>query len=195
MNESIEVAGGPAESSSDGETPITTPWWTMAVVGGISIAVGIAAMVWPQPTLAIIGVLFGAYLAFWGAIALLNAVAAVDNVSTGLRVVGILIGLLALLTGLVLIVHPGKSVQVVVWVLGFWWCLLGTLQLIRGIVVRQGRVWHLIWGLVVLAAGIVLLADSTIGLKTLVIIVGIALIVQGLIEIALAFAVRSVQSS
>jgi len=44
--------------------------------------------------------------------------------------------------------------------------------------------------LVVLVAGIILLSDSTIGLKTLVVIVGIALILQGLMEIMLALMVR-----
>jgi uncharacterized membrane protein HdeD (DUF308 family) len=193
MSDSIDVSVTSVSVTT--EPPITIPWWTLAVVGGVSIAVGIAAMVWPKPTLAIIGVLFGAYLAFWGAIALLNAVAATDDLPTGIRIIAILTGVLALLTGLVLIVHPGKSVQVVVWVLGFWWCLLGTLQILRGIVVRQGRIWHLLWGLIVLAAGIVLLSDSTVGLSTLVIIVGIALILQGLMEIAVAFAVRHVQAS
>jgi uncharacterized membrane protein HdeD (DUF308 family) len=189
MSEHIEVAAVPA-----GESPITVPWWALALVGAISIAVGIAAMVWPKPTLAIIGVLFGAYLAFWGAVALLNAVAADDDVPTGLRIIAILIGILALLAGLVLIVHPGHSVQVIVWILGFWWCLLGTLQIIRALVVREGRVWHLIWGVVILAAGIILLSDSTVGLGTLVIIAGVSLILQGLMEIALAFAVRSAEA-
>ncbi len=191
MSETVEVA---VTSTAD-ESPITVPWWTLALVGVISIAVGIAAMVWPKPTLAIIGVLFGAYLAFWGAVALLNAIAAPDDGHTGLRIIAILIGVLALLTGLVLIVHPGKSVNVIVWILGFWWCLLGTLEIIRALVSREGRVWHLIWGVVILAAGIILLSDSNVGLGTLVVIAGVSLILQGLMEIALAFAVRSVQKT
>ncbi len=189
MSETIDVA---VVSTSD-EPPIKIAWWALAVVGVISIAVGIAAMVWPEPTLSVIGVLFGAYLAFWGAVGLLNAVAAPDNTSTAMRIIAILIGLLALLVGLMLIVHPGKSVQVIVWILGFWFCLLGTLELIRGIVVRDGRVWHILWGIVVLVVGIILLADSTIGLGTLVVIVGVGLILQGLLELVLAFAVRAAQ--
>ena len=51
----------------------------------------------------------------------------------------------------------------------------------------------ILWGLVVLVVGIILLADSTIGLGTLVVIVGVGLILQGLIELVLAFAVREAQ--
>jgi uncharacterized membrane protein HdeD (DUF308 family) len=186
MSDTVDV---PVVRTSN-EPAISISWWVLAVVGVISIAIGIAAMVWPKPTVAIIGVLFGAYLAFWGAVGLLNAITAPDDTSTGLRIVVLLIGLLALLVGLLLIVHPGHSVQVLVWILGFWLVMLGALEIIRAIVVPQGRVWHAIWGVVVLVAGIVLLSDSTIGITTLVVIVGISLILQGLMEIALGLAVR-----
>src|SRR5262249_21793247 len=102
---------------------------------------------------------------------------------------------LALLVGLLLIVHPGHSVQVLVWILGFWLVLLGALEIIRAIVVRQGRWWHAIWGLAALVAGIILLSDSTMGAKTLVVIVGITLILQGLMEIMLALIVRKAQEA
>jgi uncharacterized membrane protein HdeD (DUF308 family) len=191
MSETVDVTV--VRTSND--PPISISWWVLAVLGAVSIAIGIAAMVWPKPTVTIIGVLFGAYLAFWGAVGLLNAIAAPEDTPTGLRIVVLLIGLLALLVGLLLIVHPGHSVQVLVWILGFWLVLLGALELIRAIVVAHGRVWHAIWGLVVLVAGIVLLSDSTIGAKTLVVIVGITLILQGLMEIALALAVRKAQEA
>ena len=42
------------------------PRWLPAVVGVLSILVGIAALVWPGPTLLVVGVLFGAQLLVWG---------------------------------------------------------------------------------------------------------------------------------
>src|SRR5215471_9932477 len=151
MSDSVDVTVVRVES----EPPISISWWVLLVVGIASIAIGIAAMVWPKPTLTVIGILFGAYLAFWGSIGLLHAITAPDDTPTGLRIVVLLIGLLALLVGLLLIVHPGHSVQVMVWILGFWLVLLGALEIIRAIVVSQGRWWHAIWGLVVLVAGII----------------------------------------
>ncbi len=189
MSDTVDVT---VVRTSD-EPPIRISWWVLAVVGAISIAIGIAAMVWPKPTLTVIGVLFGAYLAFWGAVGLLNAVAAPEDTPTGLRIVALLIGILALLVGLLLIVDPGKSSQVLVWILGFWLCLLGALEIVRAIVVRAGRVWHAIWGLVVLVAGIILLSNSKVGLGTLVVIVGVTLILQGLMEIMLALLLRKAQ--
>ncbi|HEV7493007.1 HdeD family acid-resistance protein [Baekduia sp.] len=164
------------------------PTWVMFVAGGLSVAVGAAALIWPKPTLLVVGVLFGVYLALWGAVALLIAVAG-EGVPTGARILGVLVGLLGLLTGLVLMVRPGQSVLTIVWVLGFWWCVLGVMKLIRGIVVPGGRLWNLLWGVVGIAAGAILLAWPGIGLGTLVIVVSVSLILQGFLEIGLAAAV------
>jgi uncharacterized membrane protein HdeD (DUF308 family) len=163
------------------------PTWVMMVTGALSVAVGAAALIWPKPTLLVIGVLFGVYLALWGGLALLAAVAA-DGAPTGVRIVGVLVGVLGLLTGLVLMVRPGESVLTIVWLLGFWWVTLGVLQLVRGIVEPGGRFWNLLWGVLGIAAGAILLAWPDIGLGTLIIVVSVSLILQGFLEIGLAAA-------
>ena len=83
MSDSVDVTVVRVES----EPPISISWWVLLVVGIASIAIGIAAMVWPKPTLTVIGILFGAYLAFWGSIGLLHAITAPDDTPTGLRIV------------------------------------------------------------------------------------------------------------
>jgi uncharacterized membrane protein HdeD (DUF308 family) len=181
------AAGSLDASLGDGGRATEIPTWVMFVAGALSVAVGAAALIWPKPTLLVVGVLFGVYLALWGAVALLIAVAG-EGVATGARILGVLVGLLGLLTGLVLMVRPGQSVLTIVWVLGFWWCVLGVMQLIRGIVVPGGRLWNLLWGVVGIGAGAILLAWPGIGLGTLVIVVSVSLILQGFLEIGLAAA-------
>jgi uncharacterized membrane protein HdeD (DUF308 family) len=170
------AAGSLDASFDDGQAAGATeiPTWVMFVAGGLSVAVGAAALIWPKPTLLVVGILFGVYLALWGAVALLIAVAG-EGVPTGARILGVLVGLLGLLTGLVVMVRPGESV-------------LTTMQLIRGIVVPGGRLWNLLWGVVGIGAGAILLAWPEIGLGTLVIVVSVSLILQGFLEIGLAAA-------
>ena len=191
------MAAGPLDASfrDDDQAAhgMEIPTWVMFVAGGLSVAVGAAALIWPKPTLLVVGVLFGVYLALWGAVALAVAVAG-DRVPTGARILGVLVGLLGLLAGLVLMVRPGQSVLTIVWVLGFWWCVLGVMQLIRGIVVPGGRLWNLVWGVVGIAAGAILLAWPGIGLGTLVLVVSISLILQGFLEIGLAAATAGARS-
>jgi uncharacterized membrane protein HdeD (DUF308 family) len=176
-----------------GAPSTVVPTWVLITAGALSVAVGAAALIWPKPTLLVIGVLFGVYLTLWGALALLSAVAA-DGAPTGVRIVGVLVGVLGLLTGLVLMVRPGQSVLTIVWLLGFWWVVLGVLQLVRGIVEPGGRLWNLLWGVLGIAAGAILLAWPDIGLGTLVIVVSVSLIVQGFLEVALATATAGARS-
>lgn len=158
--------------------------WLPAVVGVLSILIGTAALVWPGPTLLVVGVLFGAQLTLWGMWRLMAGI--VGGETTGLRVLDVILGLIGVLAGLVLIVRPDASVATVALVLGFWWCMLGVTRIVCAIV-PEGRWWNLIWGVVSLVAGIVILSSPEIALATLVLIVGIGLILQGCLELLLAF--------
>jgi len=162
--------------------------WIPFAAGGLSIVVGLVALFYPGPTLLVVGFLFGGYLALWGTMTLIGAFT--RGVSVMARLLFAIVGLLAVLAGLILMVRPGESVVTFVLVLGFWWTLSGVLQLVRGIVVAEGRAWNICWALVAIAAGVIILAQPEIGLVTLVWIVGIGLIVQGVIEIAAAFQLR-----
>jgi uncharacterized membrane protein HdeD (DUF308 family) len=172
----------------DGAT-IGKYWWLPLVAGALSVVVGLIALFYPGPTLAVVGFLFGIYLALWGTMRIVHAVSD-GGVPTFARVLLIILGLLGLVVGLVLMVRPGESVLTFVWVLGFWWVVSGVLQLVGGIAEREGRIWNIVWGLLGIVAGSVILAQPGIGLVTLVWIVGISLIVQGCIEIGAGFEIR-----
>ena len=75
------------------------PRWLAAVLGVLTILVGIAALVWPGPTLLAIGFLFGIYLAVWGIGLLVRGVGGHD-VSIGLRILDIFLGVFAVLAGI-----------------------------------------------------------------------------------------------
>ncbi len=168
-------------------------WWLPLAAGVLTILVGIVALAYPGPTLLAIGILFGAYLTVWGTMSVISGISDTDT-DTVLRVLGVILGLLTALAGLILIVRPGQSVLTAALVLGFWWTLVGILQLARGVVVAEGRVWNLLWGLLGVAAGVIILAQPDIGLITLVWIVGIGLIFQGALEIAAGLALRRLRT-
>lgn len=170
--------------------PQGPPRWLAAVAGVLSILAGIAALVWPGPTLAVIGILFGCYFAIWSFVVLVRAIGAHD-VSAGLRVLDVIVGVLGLLLGLALIVRPGASVATAALLLGFWWVVLGAMQLVHGIVDPVGRVWNVVWGIVGAIAGVIILASPEIAIATLVLIVGIGLILQGALELLVAFGSRA----
>lgn len=167
-------------------------WWVPVVVGLLAVVVGIVVLVWPGPTLLLIGICFGLYLIFAGLGGLVSAFADA-SLSTFLRVVEVILGLITLLAGMILVVRPGASVVTVALVLGFWFLIAGCLQLARGIAVRESRAFNLGFGLLGIAAGVIVLAQPRIGVVTLVWIVGIAFIVRGVIAVALGLALRRLE--
>jgi uncharacterized membrane protein HdeD (DUF308 family) len=157
-------------------------WWLPFAAGVLTITVGLIVLIWPGPTLLVVGVVLGAYLTVSGVVTLVRAIGGAEGMHAGLRLSLLLLGVLAVLAGLLLIVRPEKSVLVIAWVIGFWWVVSGVLQLTRGFVVAEGRSWNLGLGLVGIIAGTIILAQPEIGLTALVLISAIGLICQGALE-------------
>jgi uncharacterized membrane protein HdeD (DUF308 family) len=164
-------------------------WWIPLVAGVLSVIVGVVALAYPGPTLLAVGIIFGAYLAAWGTMIIVDSVST-HGEPTFARILGVIVGIIAVLTGLVLLVRPGESVVTAALVLGFWWTLSGVMQIVRGIAMSEGRGWNLVLGAIGLIAGIIILAQPEIGLVTLVWIVGFGLIFQGMVEIAAGWGLR-----
>jgi uncharacterized membrane protein HdeD (DUF308 family) len=166
-------------------------WWLALVVGILSIVVGFAAIFFPEPTLLAVGLLFGGYLTVWSAMVLMRGIAEKDQ-DTVMRVLRIITGIIGVVVGLILLVRPGQSVLTAAYALGFWWIVIGMLQIAQGLAVSEHRVWNLIWGVIGLVAGAVILAQPGIGLITLLFIVSIGLIFQGMMEVGMALAMRRI---
>jgi uncharacterized membrane protein HdeD (DUF308 family) len=167
-------------------------WWVPVLVGVLAIIAGILALVWPGPTLLLIGICFGVWLLFAGAGNLVMAFSA-SGLSTFLRVMEALLGVLSLLAGLILIARPEASVAAIAFVLAFWFLIIGFLQLARGISVPDHRVFNIAFGLLGIAAGIIILAQPGIGVVTIVWVVSITFILNGVLGIALGFSLRSAE--
>ena len=169
------TAAGPAVVDDDGPGRF---WWIPLVAGLLSLVVGVVALAYPGPTLLVVGILFGAYLAAWGTMLIVSCVRG-DAAPTFARILGVIVGLLGVLAGLILLVRPGESVLTAALVLGFWWVLTGVMQLARGIASPEGRTWNVLLGTLGLVAGTIILAQPDIGL-----------IFQGLVEIAAGWGIR-----
>jgi uncharacterized membrane protein HdeD (DUF308 family) len=102
-------------------------------------------------------------------------------------VLRVVIGILAVLAGLIAIVRPGASVLALLLVVGFWFILTGVGDLLRGITESGWRWLSIVPGLIGIAAGIIVLSDPDIGLRTLAILAGILFIIRGVFEIALGW--------
>src|SRR3954453_9748021 len=58
-------------------------WWLPFAAGLLTITVGLIALIWPGPTLLVVGVLFGAYLMVWGVVSLVRGIGGGDGMGPG----------------------------------------------------------------------------------------------------------------
>lgn len=162
-------------------------WWIALLLGLISIGVGILALAYPGETLATIAIIFGIYLLVAALISLVLAFGEGERSRGALLLAAAVAGI----AGLLVIRHPGGSVQLVALAFGIYLVVMGILRLFAAPYASEGRGWLLLWGLVDLAAGILIVAWPQFGVATLAVVLSIVLLVRGVVMCALAFALRS----
>jgi uncharacterized membrane protein HdeD (DUF308 family) len=101
-------------------------------------------------------------------------------------------GLLFIVIGVVLIRHLHLTRAIIGLVIGITWIVQGVTALIGGIAggVREGRGWWIFFGVVSLAAGIVVTATPASSVNVLATLLGIWFIVMGIFEIIGSFILR-----
>ena len=153
---------------------------------------GVAAVAWPGPTVIAIAVLFGIQLVMVGIFQFVSAFAG-GGESGGVRVLSAVLGLFALIIGLYAIRHVLVSVVALALLLGIFWIVNGFSEIFNALAHRDTRTGAgpASSGVLSILAGIIVLAYPGISLVTLALVLGIWLIIYGVMEIALAFRVRS----
>jgi uncharacterized membrane protein HdeD (DUF308 family) len=162
-----------------------TFWWLLLLIGLISIGLGVVVLAHPSRSLEALCVLVGIYLLVAGVVAIVKTAMDRDR-----EAVGILLGIAALIAGVVVIRHPSGSLVAVSIAIGLFFIIDGALDLAYAIIGPR-RLLHLVRGGLLLAAGVVIVSSPHISVKTLAILTGIALCLNGLFQISEGFLLRS----
>jgi uncharacterized membrane protein HdeD (DUF308 family) len=166
-------------------------WGWILAFGVITLATGIAVLIWPGRTLLVVAVLFGVQLIVTG-IFRFGAAFAADE-SGAQRVLLALLGVFSLIVGLYAVRHIFITLLALGLLLGIFWVVSGTIELFNAIQHRTmgSRAWTALMGVLSIVAGLVLLAYPGLSLLTLAILLSVWLVVLGLMEITAAFRLRS----
>ena len=166
-------------------------WGWLLLFGVLMVAAGICAVAWPGPTVLVLAVLFGIQIIVSGIFSFINAFAADE--SGGMRVWNVILGLLGIVIGLYAVRHIIVSVVALALLIGIYWVAYGVAQIYAAIAHRElpHRGWMGFIGALSVAAGIIVIAWPGPSLVTLALVLGIWLIIYGIMEITLAFRVRS----
>ena len=167
-------------------------WGWVLAFGIITLAIGVIALAWPGETLIVVAVLFGIQLVVMGIFRFVAAFAAGD-VGGGTRVLYALLGVLSLIIGLYALRHVLITLLALALLLGIFWVVNGFVEIFGALTHRDSphRGWTGFMGVLSIVAGLVVLAYPGISLVTLALVLGIWLIIYGVMEIGMAFRVRS----
>ena len=168
-------------------------WGWVLTFGILTLLAGLLALAWPGRTVVVIAVLFGAQLVVAGIFRFVAALAADDERGTT-RVLLALLGVLSFIIGLYALRHILVTVAALALLLGIFWIVNGIVEAFTALTHRRmaGRGWTILVGLLSVVAGVVVLVYPGISLVTLAVLLGIWLLVYGVMEIVLAFQLRSV---
>jgi uncharacterized membrane protein HdeD (DUF308 family) len=168
-------------------------WGWVLTFGIVTVLAGLFTLVWPGRTIVVVAVLFGIQLVVAGIFRFVAAFAS-DDESGGTRVLLALLGVLSFIVGLYALRHILITVAALALLLGIFWIVNGAVETFTALSHRgmQGRGWTIFMGLLSVVAGVVVLVYPAISLATLAIVLGFWLLVYGIMEIVLAFRLRSV---
>jgi uncharacterized membrane protein HdeD (DUF308 family) len=167
-------------------------WGWVLVFGIVTLLAGLLTLVWPGRTVVVVAVLFGIQLVVAGIFRFVAAFAA-DEETGGMRVLLALLGVLSFIVGLYALRHVLLTIAALALLLGIFWIVNGAVETFTALSHRrmQGRGWTIFMGLLSIVAGIVVLVYPAISLATLAIVLGFWLVVFGIMEVVLAFRLRS----
>ena len=161
---------------------LASSWQSTLVIGVLTLILGIIVSFHPTGSLNVIAVLFGVLMILSGIFHLIRVFdpEELNRVWAGIS------GLLFIVIGVILIRHLHLTRALIGLFIGITWIVQGLAALIGGAAggARGGRGWWIAFGLVSIAAGIVVVATPTSSLNVLAVLLGIWFIIMGIFEIA-----------
>lgn len=165
---------------------IASHWWAMALRGALAVLFGVVIFVWPGISLAVLVLLFGAYVLLDG----IFAIVAGGRTHTWPLLV---VGLLGVAAGIITFLWPGITALVLLYIIAFAAIFRGIFEITAAIQWRRVLVneWLLILGgLVSLIFGVLLLVFPGAGALAVVWLIGAYAVIFGIVLIILAFRLR-----
>jgi len=167
-------------------------WWAVALRGVVAVAFRIVAVIWPDVTLSVLVLLFGAYALVDGVISLATAL---FGGGLGGRRRGWLVleGVVGIVAGLITFAWPDITTVALLWLIAAWAIGTGVLELMAAARLRRELTneWLLVLGGVLsVAFGLFLVVRPTEGALAVVWVIGLYAIVFGAALMALARRLR-----
>ena len=173
---------------------VTSRWWLFLIRGIIAVVFGIAAAMWPQISLPVIVLIFGAYALVDGIFAIAGALSPM----AGQRWWALLLeGILGLVVAFLVFTQPGLSAAAFVFAVGFWSIFTGVMEIVAGIQLRDilGNEWlYILAGIVSIAFGVLVIRYPDTGALGVVYLFAWYAIIFGILQLALGYRLQKMNA-
>lgn len=169
-------------------------WWVVLLRGLAAIVFGILAFMWPGLTLAVLVIMFGAFIFVDGIFGTIDAIKhrkELDNWWFWL-----LDGIVGVLAGAVMLFMPGISAVVLLFFIAAWSIVGGVMRIFAAIQLRKhitGEWLLVLSGVLSIVFGIAIVAVPHAGLVSIAWIIGIWALAFGILFVMLAFRLRKLK--
>lgn len=166
-------------------------WWVLLVRGIAAITFGIAAFVWPTLTVAVLVMLFGAWVLVDGIFGVIDSIRYRDRMKHWW--LWLLEGVLGIVVGALTLLMPGVTAYVLLIFIAAWAIVGGVLRIIAAIRLREQIEGEWLWGLsgaISVLFGIALVVMPGAGILSLIWLIGFWAVLFGVLCILLAFRLR-----
>jgi uncharacterized membrane protein HdeD (DUF308 family) len=175
-------------------TLLARNWWLLAIRGVAAILFGIGAFLWPEITLAVLVLLFGAYALVDGIFAVVAGISVRKEQERWWMMV--LEGVAGIIIGVLTFLWPGVTALVLLYLIAAWSIVTGAFEIAAAIRLRQeieGEWLLALAGIASLIFGVLLAILPGPGALALIWLIGSYAIVFGILMLVLAFRLRGVR--
>lgn len=177
-------------TTHSGPTLVGHLWKSVLLTGILSVILGVMVLTWPDKTILLAAIFFGAYLLVTGISQVFHAFTL--HISGGGRALLFISGAAALVLAVLCFRSLAESVVLLAIWIGIGFIFRGVAEAAAAISDpgAPSRGWQIFLGIITLIAGVVVLAYPFSSLATLTLVVGVWLIVIGVFEIVASFGIR-----
>src|SRR5213594_3118957 len=170
-------------------------WWVPVIRGIAAIVFGVIAFVYPGLTIAVLVLLFGAWVLVDGVLRIVGAIG--HRASDSDWGFNLIIGILGIIIGFLTFHAPGITALALVIYIAAWALMIGATEIAVAIKLRReikGEWFLILMGLASIVFAILLLWNPAIGASALIFLIGWYAVILGVLGIFFGFRLRSLRT-
>jgi uncharacterized membrane protein HdeD (DUF308 family) len=184
VGDEVEIVERPAELDD-----MKRGWWMLALLGVLSIGIGLLLIFWPQATITTITTIVGLFMIITGVV---RFFAAIFDSGSNERWLMVIAGIIGVVLGVIIMKNPETTIKVIVLITAIFWLISGMIDVFRGIANAQlpDRGVRIAFGALTLLFGVIILVWPAVTVGVFAVLMGIYTVFFGLIEIIAAFQLK-----